>query len=230
MKPLNAPSLSRAVIAIAAAATLALAGCTGGSEEDNPPPSSKSAEPAPANPGASQANDDDGDEAPATEMTDEERKRIEKEMTPGDVNDKQLDAIRSYLEVRENSESTKYKDVDEWEAALKKVTTKEGLKTALESYRPGESSNARTVADTNGYKVSVAVGACKENPGFGGDKNSMAVQCEMTDLVKTDDGLVPSQDVDNTWPYFGEQQQPTLVVAKDGDKWLVDGDYTGKAS
>lgn len=213
---------------VAVTALLALSGCTGGGQEDNPPPSSKSAAPAPANPGASEGSDDEA--APAKEMTDEERERIEKEMTPGDVSDKQLDAIRSYLEVRENSESTQYKDVDEWKSAMKKVTTGEGLKTALESYQPEESSNARMVAEDNDYKVSVAVGACTENPGFGGGKDSIAVQCEMTDLVKTDDGLVPSQDVDNTWPYFGEQQQPTLVVAKDGDKWLVDGDYTGKAS
>lgn len=228
-RTLKTLSPSKAATVVAVAALLALSGCTGGDQEESPPSSPKSAEPAPANPGASEGSADDG-ETPAKEMTDEERKRIEKEMTPGDVSDKQLDAIRSYLEVRENSESTQYKDVDEWKRAMKKVTTGDGLKTALESYQPEDSSNARMVAKDSGYKVSVAVGACTENPGFGGGKDSIAVQCEMTDLVKTDDGLVPSQDVDNTWPYFGEQQQPTLVVAKDGDKWLVDGDYTGKAS
>lgn len=225
MKPL---SPGKAAIAIVAATALALTGCTGDGDDPDAPPSSQGAEPAPANPGASEPSDDSSEEA--TEMTDEERERIEKEMTPGDVSDKQLSAIRAYLEVRENSESTSYDDVDAWKSALKKVTTPEGLKTALETYRPEETSNARNVASGNDYKVRVAVGACAENPGYGDEGDSIAVQCEMTDLVEDSDGLVPSQDVDNTWPYYGEQQQPTLVVAKDGDKWLVDGDYTGKAS
>lgn len=217
------------IAAVACATALALTACTGGGgeEEDSTPSPTQSAEPAPANPGDSEPSES---ETSAEELTDEERKRIEKEMTPGDVDDDQLSAIRAYLEVRENSESTAYKDVDQWISAMKKVTTETGLTTALESYRPEETSNARTVAENDGYKVAVAVGSCEENPGFGGGKDSVAVQCKLTDIVKTDDGMVPSQDVDNTWPYFGEQEQPTLALKKSGSKWLVDGDYTGKAS
>lgn len=228
LKAIKTLSPAKAGTAIAVATVLALSGCTGDDDEPDAPASSQDAKPAPANPGVSEPSDD-GDEE-ATEMTDEERERIEKEMTPGDVSDKQLSAIRAYLEVRENSESTQYDDVDAWKSALKKVTTSGGLKTALESYRPEETSNARNIASENDYKVRVAVGACVENPGYGGEGDSIAVQCEMTDLVEDSDGLVPSQNVDNTWPYYGEQQQPTLILAKNGDKWLVDGDYTGKAS
>lgn len=213
-------------ISLAAVVLLTLAGCTAGNDEEDSPTSSRSAEPAPANPGATEPSDS---ETP-TEMSDEERKKIEAEMSPGDVSEAQLDAVRDYLEVRENSESERYDDVDDWESALKKVTTKTGLKTALEMYRPEDNSNARMVAAEKKYEVRVAAGACMENPGFGSDGDSIAVQCELTDLVEDSDGLVPSQNVDNTWPYYGEQEQPTLVIAKDGNKWLVDGDYTGKAS
>lgn len=221
-------SLSKAGIA-AAAALLTLSGCTGGGEQDEESPPPQSAEPAPANPGNSDPSDGGGDEAPQ-ELTDEERERIEEQMAPGDVSEEQLEAIRAYLNVRENSESVRYDDVTAWEDALKKVTTDTGYETAVEMYHPGETSNARNVGADQSYEVRVAVGACYETPGFGGGEDVVAVQCELTDLVEDDEGLVPSQDVDNTWPYYGEQQSPTLVIAKDGDEWLVDGDYTGRAS
>lgn len=220
--------LGKAGVAVAAAALLVLSGCTDSGEQEESP-QAQTAEPAPANPGNAGPSDGGGEETPQ-ELTDEERERIEKEMAPGDVSEDQLEAIRVYLEVRENSESVRYDDVSAWEEALKKVTTDTGYETAVEMYHPGETSNARNVALDEEYDVRVAVGACYENPGFGGGDDTVAVQCELTDLVEDGDGLVPSQDVDNTWPYYGEQVSPTLVVAKDGDKWLVDGDYTGKAS
>lgn len=216
------------ILTAAVAAALALAGCS----SDDPAAedtagTDQNVQPAPANPGT--VDQAKPSEAP-TQLSDEEREEIEQQMTPGEATKDQLDAIRAYLEVRENAESTKYDDREEWEEALEKVTTDQGLETVLESYSPADNSNARMVATEREYEVQVSVGECVENPGWGEDNNTIAVQCELTDLVYDDQGMVPSQDVDNTWPYYGEQESPILVLTKDGDKWLLDGDFTGKAS
>lgn len=217
--------LFKSFTAIAAAATLVLAGCS--ADDTAGDDSNQEVEPVPVNPG------DDGPETTdtPTQQSEEEREQIEQRMTPSEINDEQLEAVQSYLEIRENAESIKYDDAEDWEDAIEDVTTDAGLETVLESFHPGESSNARNVAQDLEYEVNVAVGGCVQNPGFGDeDADKIAVQCELTDLVKDDQGLVPSQDVDNAWPYYGEQDAPIVVIAKSDDKWLVDGDFTGKAS
>lgn len=229
------PSPSRLVTASAAAAAvvaLGVAGCTSGDSPDDSTSSSSSSskdvEAAPANPG----DPSSGSGSPSvTPQSEKEKKKAAKQMDPGDVDSKQLAAVRSYLKVRENSESTAYKDPAAWEKALGEVATDEGVKTAMAAYQPAEVSNARQVAQRLGYEVKVVVGECVENPGFGGGKDTLAVQCSLTDLVVDDDGkTVTSSDVDITWPYYGKRPSPTLVLAKEGGKWLVDGDYTGKVS
>lgn len=225
--------LRSASAALAVVVALALAGCSG---EEQEPESGGSAEAVPVNPGGGGADEEsesesaEPSESEAESMTEEERRRLEEEMTPGDVSDAQLKAVRAYLKVRENSESVRYEDPEEWKSALEKVTTSDGLDSALETYRPAETSNARMVASQQEYEVSVAVGSCVENPGYGGGESELAVQCQLTDLVHGPDGLVDSQDVDNTWPYFGEQEPPMLLLSKEDGEWLVDGDFTGRAS
>lgn len=215
----------------AAVVALGVAGCSGGGSPDSTSSvasSSKDVEAAPANPG----DPSSGSGSPsATPQSEKEKEKAAKQMDPGDVDSKQLVAVRSYLKVRENSESMAYKDPAAWEKALGEVATDEGVKTAMEAYRPAEVSNSRQVAQRLGYEVKVVVGDCVENPGFGGGKDTLAVQCALTDLVVDDEGeTVTSSDVDITWPYYGKQPSPTLVLAKEGGEWLVDGDYTGKVS
>lgn len=236
--------------ASASAFLLALAGCSSTDSEDgdtSSPASSSSddVDAAPANPGEDPDDDtsdeetpedDEGDDSsesssPSSTQSDAEEEKIAKQMAPGDVDKEQLAAVEAYLGVRENSESVRYKDPKEWEAALKKVTTSDGFKVVRENYRPEDVSNARQVAMRLGYEVKVVAGECKESPGFGGSKNTLAVQCSLTDLVTDKKGkTITSTEIDNTWPYFGKRQSPMVVLAKEGGKWLVDGDYTGRAS
>lgn len=223
--------------ASASAFLLAVAGCSSGDSEDERESSSSSSssadvDAAPANPGEEPEEEEEpSSSSSATTQSKAEEEKIAKQMAPGDVDSKQLAAVKSYLEVRENSESVRYKDPDAWEAALKKVTTSDGFKIAVESYRPEETSNSRQVAIRLGYEVKVVAGECKESPGFGGSKNTLAVQCSLTDLVTDKKGkTITSTEIDNTWPYFGKRQSPMVVLAKESGKWLVDGDYTGRAS
>lgn len=224
--------------ASATAFLLAVAGCSSGDSGEAASSSSSSSssdvEAAPANPGEEpeeEEQDEPSSSSSATTQSKAEEEKIAKQMAPGDVDSKQLAAVKSYLEVRENSESVRYKDTDAWEAALKKVTTSAGFKVAVETYHPEDVSNARQVAMRLGYEVKVVTGECKESPGFGGSKNTLAVQCSLTDLVTDKKGkTITSTEIDNTWPYFGKRQSPMVVLAKEGGKWLVDGDYTGRAS
>lgn len=222
--------------ASASAFLLALAGCSSGDDAADPESSSTSSsssadvDAAPANPGEG-PEEEPSSSSSATTQSKAEEEKIAKQMAPGDVDSKQLAAVEAYLEVRENSESVRYKDPDAWEAALKEVTTSAGFKIAVEAHRPEETSNARQVAIRQGYEVKVVAGECKENPGFGSSKNTLAVHCSLTDLVTDKEGeVITSTDVDNTWPYFGKRQSPMVVLAKEGGKWLVDGDYTGRVS
>lgn len=218
-----------AVIAASLVLAVTVAGCSGDTPVDtSSSSSSQSVEAAPANPGDGSGSESTSAPTPESEAA---KKKAQKEMSAGDLDSKQMSAVKAYLEIRENSESTRYKDPAAWESALKTVTTKAGLKTALASYRPERVSNARQVAERLGYEVKVVAGECRENPGFGSSGNQVAVQCSLTDLVTDSDGdVIKSSDVDITWPYFGKQQSPTLVLAKESGKWLVDGDYTGRAS
>lgn len=223
---------ARRVAAASAALTLVVAGCSSGSSESSDTSSSSSTspssvDPAPANPGSST----EPTSPTSTPQSDEEKEEESEEMAAGDVDKKQLAAVKSYLDVRENAESERYKDRKAWEAALTKVTTGTGKKTAVKSYGPEDRSNARMVAVRFGYEVKVSVSDCVETPGFGSGEGSLAVQCQLTDLVTDKSGdVVGSSEVDITWPYYGAQDAPMLVLTKKGGKWLVDGDYTGRAS
>lgn len=199
---------------------LALSGCTdsGQSPEET---STQSAEPIQANPGEEEPTTP----APSASSVDPH------ELDPGELDDAQFAAVQSYLTVRENAESTLYPDRAAWEKALRGTTTEAGYTSAVEMYGPADSSNARRVAQAEGYRVQVSVGNCIINPAFENTDTSVAVQCELTDTVTDAEGnLLPSGSVNSTWPYFGEQYAPVMLLAKDGDKWLMDGDYTGQAS
>lgn len=154
-----------------------------------------------------------------------------KELKPGDLNKTQLHAVAQYLTVRENSESAAYKDGSDWAKDLKDVTTADGFKDASKQFGRPDSSGARNIAQEQGYVVQVATGGCILTPDFPNDKTTVAVQCDLTDLVVDKGGdTVPSSSVDTAWPYYGTREGPVLVLAKKGDKWLLDGDYTGEAS
>lgn len=244
------PTTSLSCATALALAVALMAGCSGTASDAQSPrdsndDSSAPVQPVPANPGseggdagesASQEGADASQSAqtPSPSSTAETTQPEESQgadLDVGQVNDQQLEAVQAYLEVRENSESVRYQDVDEWKGALAETTTAAGLESALKQYRPAPTSNARTVARQQGYEVQVAVSDCIVPPGAEDGDDATTVQCKLTDLVITTDGAMVSSDaVDVTWPYYGKQESPTLALAKEDDKWLVDSDITGQAS
>lgn len=236
-------------IVAAALAVTTLAGCSASSTPSSPEETSSSTsspvQPAPANPGGSTQENPGGSEgpggsdapsghstSPSTSGTTEQPQQ-QPTLDAGEATESQIAAVREYLAVRENAESVRYDGIDAWKSALKKVTTEHGYGSALHTYGPAPQSNARMVGRRWGYEVKVSVSNCIRPPGasHGNNDNTVTLQCQLTDLVVNKEGtLVPSNAVDHTWPYYGKQESPTVTLAKAGDKWLVDGDYTGQAS
>jgi hypothetical protein len=169
--------------------------------------------------------------APSGTAPSDSSSNAEKQMRPNELAADQMQAIRSYLSVRENAESVQYASHPAWRRAMAKVTTVSGAKQSVERYEPAETSNAQNVAQQGNYVVKILLGGCTTNPAFHNTSSTIAAQCDLTDLVVTKAGaVVPTEQIDPSWPYSGTQTSPLLVLQKTRGQWLVDADYTGQAS
>lgn len=149
----------------------------------------------------------------------------------GEISKEQLAAVTAYLDVRENAETIRYPKVEDWEKDLKGVTTTAGYESAMEWFAPNRMSAARSIATTEGYAVKAQPSGCYPNSNYPATDTSIGLQCNLMDLVVDKNGdPIPTTEIDQTYPYFGQQDGPMLVLVKDGDKWLVDADNTYDAS
>lgn len=201
------------------ALTVLIAGCSAGSQTSGPETSAPSTQTSTPGPSGSPAADSSASSEPSPTMA------------SGDLEEQQFAAVRSYLEVRENSESVRFDGASSWRAAIRNTTTADGADQVIKRFKPPRTSPARQAATQNDYVVEPMVGECTTNPAMPATDTRVGVVCELIDLVTQQGGrVVPPDKVDPRWAEVGNRTSPLLVLEKSSGSWLVDADYTGQAS
>lgn len=208
-------------LSVLALGSVVLTGC--GSEEPEQESSvGSSVEAVEAGPGSSSSSS-----ASATSEASESGKAPWDEGGDSKPSDAQKKAIQEYLVVRENAESSKYKDVQDWKGALKGVTTDAGYKLS-ERFQGTAGSAARALADEHKLQVTPSLGECAANKEVS-TKGKPAFTCPLSNVVVGEDGKALSLQEQSVWPYAGPQQKVVLVLSQQGSSWLVDADMSGLA-
>ncbi len=137
-------------------------------------------------------------------------------------------AVR-YLQARENAIGYTHPAPRDWLRQARPAMTPTGwarLAAALGDRGGFPADTART----HHWSVQATV-ACRTDPDAPPATLTVAtVVCAVTDRTVDPAGRpVPAKDLPGLWPYTGPPQPALLVLRRDGGRWLVDDDQTGRA-
>lgn len=221
-------------LGVALVLALGLAACSNdGQEEPESSPSVTTSDGSPQNPNE-EAPEPDGGEVTATPTTPHptvEPTNTEPPSIDGDLSDAVRNAAHSYLVVRGNVVSHYQESPSSWLEEIEPLMTSAGYAALTENIGDGPAGAPWNIAHENGIEVEVESDCNIQEQAGEPTDSEVFIMCALTYFPTDEDGnRLPTTQIPNGWPYVGVQQPALLQMVRDGDKWLVDADYTGQAS